>query len=161
MDRCGTTELPRIPDGPAGLRSTAQVDFHTGRALWPVQKCHLNAMVADTDKWEQSAAFALDAQPGVAKWVKNDHLGFTVPYQKGSLPHQYRPDFIAVLDTGIQLVIELKGVVGDDAHIKQAAMKRWVDAVNLDGRFGLWACEMVTHPGDLAKLVYRHARTLT
>jgi type III restriction enzyme len=149
LDRCGKTELPVIPNGPEGVRSTAQVDFYTGRDLWAVKKCHLNAIVTDTQKWEQSAAFVLDAHPGVSRWVKNDHLGLRMVYRKGGLPHCYVPDFVAQLDLGLNLIVEVKGLTGDDAQIKQAAARRWVNAVNLDGRHGLWDYKMVRHPADL------------
>jgi type III restriction enzyme len=153
VDRCGKTELPVIAEGAEGTRSTGTVDFRTGRDLWPVQKCHLNAMVADTKTWEQSAAYALDTHAGVIRWAKNDHLWFHIPYRRGGLQHSYTPDFLAVLEVGLNLIVEVKGLSGDDAEIKQAAAKRWVDAVNLDGRFGLWTYEIVRHPGQLTELL--------
>ena len=52
-------------------------------------------MVADTQKWEQSAAFLLDSHPGVKKWVKNDRLGFFIPYRNKGVPARYVPDFIS------------------------------------------------------------------
>lgn len=155
VDRCGKTELPVIAEGAEGTRSTGTVDFRTGRDLWPVQKCHLNALVADTKTWEQSAAYALDTHAGVIRWVKNDHLWFHIPYRRGGLQHNYTPDFLAVLEVGLNLIVEVKGLSGDDAEIKQAAAKRWVDAVNLDGRFGLWTYEIVRHPGQLTELLDR------
>jgi type III restriction enzyme len=36
-------------------------------------------MVADTEKWEQSAGFVLDTHPSVERWVKNEHLGLRIP----------------------------------------------------------------------------------
>lgn len=158
VDRAGVgTELPIIPGGRAGVRSTAYVDFHTGRPLWPVNKCHLNAMVADTKRWEQSAAFCFDTHKAVAAWVKNDHLGFEIRYRKDGTPHGYRPDFIVKLVSGMQLMVEVKGEIGD-AEIKQAAAQRWKSAVNRNGRFGQWAYEIVFHPADLAKILDRYAR---
>lgn len=155
IDQSGErTELPVIPSGRAGIRSTAYVDFHTGRDLWPVQKCHLNAMVADTQKWEQSAAFSLDTHPTVLSWVKNDHLGFHIRYRKGGAPRSYVPDFIAKLDNGVNLIVEVKGQIGD-AETKKAAAQRWVNAMNLDGRYGQWAYEMVLHPANMRDVINR------
>lgn len=84
------SEVAIIPQGAAGRGSTLYVDFHTTKPIYPVTHCHLNAMVADTQKWEQSAAFLLDTHPGVKKWVKNDRLGFFIPYRSRGLPAKYR-----------------------------------------------------------------------
>lgn len=55
------------------------MDFHTTKPICPTDKCHLNAMVADTEKWEQSTGFVLDTHPSVERWVKNEHLGLRIP----------------------------------------------------------------------------------
>ena len=109
-------------------------------------------MVADTKTWEQSAATALDAHPGVAHWVKNDHLGFQVPYRKDGVRRRYLPDFIVDLVTGERMVVEIKGQIGD-AEVKAAAAQRWCNAVNNDGRFGLWSYHLVRQPPDLMSLL--------
>ncbi|MEX0827952.1 MAG: DEAD/DEAH box helicase family protein [Haliea sp.] len=70
------SEIAVVPQGAAGRGSTLFVDFHTTKPIYPVTRCHLNVMVADTQKWEQSAAFLLDSHPGVKSWVKNDRLGW-------------------------------------------------------------------------------------
>jgi type III restriction enzyme len=148
-----TRELPRIPKGESGRVSTRYVDYHTTKDAYPVTHCHLNAMVADTRKWEQSAGYALDHHPGVKKWVKNEHLGFVIPYRKAGVPSRYIPDFIAVLDIGLSLVIEVKGQYDDDADIKAKAAKRWVNAVNEDGNWGMWQYIVVQEPSDLPKIL--------
>lgn len=146
-------ERPIIAPGSAGIRSTRYVEFATGRDLWPANRCHLNALVADTKKWEQSAAYCLDTHVQVRAWVKNDHLGFMVPYRKDGTKRSYLPDFIVELVSGEKLVVEIKGQVIDDALIKEAAAKRWCEAVNRDGRFGRWTCHLMKHPADLMKLL--------
>lgn len=152
-------ERPVVAPGPAGERSTRHVEFHTGRTPWPVQKCHLNAMVADTRTWEQAAATALDAHPAVRRWVKNDHLGFVVPYRKDGVRKSYLPDFIVELTTGERLVVEIKGQLGD-AEIKAAAAHRWCNAVNNDGRFGRWRYHLVRQPANLTRLLDEAAEAL-
>ena len=146
-------ELPRIPNGSAGRGSTRCVDFHTTKPIYPADKCHLNAMAADTKQWEQIAAFALDAHASVVRWVKNEHLGLRVPYRKHGVPASYLPDFIAVLLCGLILLIEIKGQYGDDADLKAKAAQRWVAAVNRAGGFGTWAYHVVTDPPALGKLL--------
>lgn len=127
VDESGKSlERPVITPGPAGKRSTRHVEFFTGRQPWPVVKCHLNAMVADTKIWEQAAATALDAHPAVRRWVKNDHLGFQVPYRKDGVRRRYMPDFIVDLVSGERLVVEIKGQMGD-AEIK--ALRRIAGAM--------------------------------
>lgn len=150
-------ELPRIPKGSAGRGSTRYVDYHTTKDVYPVNHCHLNAMVADTRKWEQSAGFALDTHPGVIKWVKNEHLGFVIPYRKNGVPARYIPDFVAVLDIGLTLVVETKGQYGDDADLKAKAAERWVGAVNEDGNWGLWRYIVVTDPTALPNILNDYA----
>jgi len=43
-----------------GTGSTAEVDFWTSRDVREVERSHVNYVVADTAKWEQSAAYVLD-----------------------------------------------------------------------------------------------------
>jgi len=147
-------ERPIIAAGLAGMRSTRFVEFHTGRQPSPVTKCHLNAAVYDTKTWEQAAAFALDTHAAVRRWVKNDHLGFVVPYRKDGVRRNYLPDFIVELASGERLIIEIKGQdQNKDAEIKAAAARRWCSAVNNDGRFGRWSYHLLRHPGDMGSVL--------
>ncbi len=148
-------ELPRISNGAAGQGSTRFVDFHTTKPIYPADKCHLNAMAADTKKWEQSAGFALDIHTAVVRWVKNEHLGLRIPYRKQGMPASYIPDFVAVLEMGLNLLIEIKGQYGDDADLKAKAAERWVAAVNRAGDFGTWRYLVVTDPPSLTKELER------
>lgn len=145
----GSAEVAVIPQGAAGRGSTLYVDFHTTKPIYPVARCHLNVMVADTKKWEQSAAFLLDSHPGVKRWVKNDRLGFFIPYRHRGLPAKYVPDFIVVTDIGENVIVEIKGQVTDAADAKAKAAERWVAAVNRLGSHGTWRYLLVTDPGRL------------
>ncbi len=84
--------------------------------------------------------------------MKNDHLGFVVPYRKDGIRRNYLPDFIVELVDGQFIVVEIKGQLGD-GEIKAAAAQRWCAAVNNDGRFGRWTYYLVRHPGDLGKVL--------
>ncbi|SNR73651.1 hypothetical protein [Paracoccus sediminis] len=106
-------------------------------------------MVADTKKWEQSAAFLLDSHSGVKRWVKNDRLGFTIPYRQRGLLARYIPDFIVVTDRDENVIVEIKGQVTDDADAKAKAAERWVEAVNRLGGHGVWRYLLVEDPGRL------------
>jgi len=81
----------------------------------------------------------------VRRWVKNQTLGFEVPYQMGGVARKYIPDFIVVVDDGrgdddlLHLVCEVKGYRGEDAKVKKTTMEAfWVPGVNNSGRFGRW-----------------------
>jgi len=146
-------EVAIIPQGAAGRGSTLYVDFHTTKPIYPVTHCHLNAMVADTLKWEQSAAFILDMHPGVKRWVKNDRLGFHIPYRSRGLPAKYLPDFIVVTDKGENVIVEIKGQVTDSADAKAKAAERWKAAVTRLGQYGVWHYLLVTDPGRLGLML--------
>ena len=147
------SEVAVVPQGAAGRGSTLFVDFHTTKPIYPVTRCHLNAMVADTQKWEQSATFLLDSHAGVRSWVKNDRLGFFIPYRDHGLPARYVPDFLVVTDSEQNLIVEVKGRVTDSADAKSKATRRWVDAVNWLGQHGAWQYIMVTDPGRLGQML--------
>lgn len=152
-----SSEIAVVPQGAAGLGSTLYVDFHTTKRVYPVERSHLNAMVADTSSWEQSAGFLLDSHPGVARWVKNDRLGFFIPWRKSGVSARYIPDFIVTLDNGINVVVEIKGQVIDSADAKKVAAQRWVQAVNRLGQHGRWAYLFVTDPGRVNLLLNEFA----
>jgi type III restriction enzyme len=86
-------ELPRY-ETRRGPGSTAEVDFWTSRDVREVVHSHLNYIVADTGRWEQSAAYLLDTHPLVEAFVKNAGLGFAIPYLHNGQVHDYIPDFI-------------------------------------------------------------------
>jgi type III restriction enzyme len=143
-------EIPRYETGrPRG--STADVDFWTSKKVKEIEKSHLNFVVQDS-KWEQSAAFYTDTHPGVVAFVKNQGLGFAIPYLHNGQQHDYIPDFIVRLTNGLQLILETKGHDPLE-EVKVQAAQRWVDAVNADGSFGEWRYavvhEMASIPGLL------------
>jgi len=157
-DRGGDVELPRVESG-RGPGSTAEVDFETGREPYPVVKSHVNAVVPDTGKWEQSAAYQLDASDLVHSFVKNSGLGFAIPYLHNGEHHEYFPDFIVRL-TGADarhLVLETKGYDPLE-KVKSQAAHRWVNAVNADRRFGAWTYSVVNDIGHVGRAVAKAAR---
>ncbi len=112
--------------------------------------------MADTKKWEQSAAFLLDSHLGVTKWVKNERLGFFVPYRNKGIPARYVPDFIVETDSLCNVIVEIKGQFTDDADVKAKAAQRWVNAVNHLGQHGTWHYLLVTDPGKLGIALNDH-----
>jgi type III restriction enzyme len=134
------------PYNPAG--STAHVRFDTSKTtLWQTgyRLCHVNFVVCDSD-WEAEFCRAAEANPRVRAYVKNQGLGFEVPYLLGATPKKYLPDFIVHVDDGhgdddlLNLVVEIKGYRGEDAKDKANTMDAyWVPGVNNLGAFGRWA----------------------
>lgn len=104
-----------------------------------MNRSHLNFVVADTAKWEQSAAFYIDRHPRVEAFVKNSGLGFAIPYLDNGQPHDFVPDFIIRFkaESPLHLILETKGY-DPKKEIKEQAAHRWVSAVNADGRYGRW-----------------------
>ena len=120
---------------------TIDVDFVTSKKLlWETSaKCHVNYAVCDS-VWEMEFCKVVENNHHVTAWVKNDRLGFTVPYFKGTVKHEYIPDYIVRLDNGIHLVVEVKGFVNEDVNNKRTAIEgQWIPGVNRLGSYGKWA----------------------
>src|SRR5713226_8019600 len=85
--------------------------FWTSREPREVVHSHLNYMVPDTKRREQSTAYYIDNHPATAAFVKNAGLGFSVPYLHNGQMHDYIPDFIVKLKTTPEerLILETKG----------------------------------------------------
>lgn len=157
-----TATLRPIVDPYNETGSTRHVSFTTTKTnLWQTdpRKCQINLVVCDSD-WEAAAAQALEAMPEVLRYVKNDRLGFEIPYEHGGADHLYRPDFIAVLDDGagpedpLHLVLEVKGARDARDDAKHDTMARlWVPAVNAAVRYGRWDFLRLDGPHEVAEAI--------
>jgi type III restriction enzyme len=78
------------------LGSTSYVDFLTTKEVCDTIKSHINYVVADTQEWEQGVAKKLEQMPEVLAYVKNQGLGFTIPYEHQGVGHHYNPDFLTI-----------------------------------------------------------------
>ncbi len=133
------------PYNPAG--STIHVNFTTSKKTrWQTdaRRCHVNWVVCDSD-WEAEFCRVAEAHPRVRAYVKNQGLGFEMPYRFGSEARRYLPDFIVLVDDGngndnlLRLVVEIKGYRREDAKEKKATMERyWVPGVNSLVAYGRW-----------------------
>ena len=137
-------ELPRI-EASRAAGSTAEVDFMTRREPVPILRSHLNAVVPDTQRWEQQAAYFIDTHRCVEAFVKNAGLGFAIPYTDAGERHDYMPDFVVRLSGGLHVILETKGF-DPKAEVKRAAAERWVKAVNRHGAFGAWQYLLLRDP---------------
>ena len=132
------------PYNPHG--STADVHFATSKETYRTdpRRCHVNHVVCDSG-WEAEFARIIEAHPKVCAYVKNQGLGFTVPYCLGGQAHAYVPDFIVLADDDrgeddlLHLVVEVKGRRLEDAKAKKETMEtQWVPGVNRLGEYGRW-----------------------
>ena len=142
------------PYDPVG--STRVVDFDTIKptARTDQARCHVSHVVADS-RWEFKMADTLESMPEVVRYVKNQGLGFTIPYTINGQQHSYIPDFIVHVDDGLgsndllNLIVEVSGQdLKEKTEKVHAARSLWVPAVNNHGGYGRWAFVEVTDPWD-------------
>ncbi len=144
-----SAEVP-IYEASRGPGSTADVDYRTRKEPREIVRSHLNYMVPDTRRWEQSAAYYIDTNKNVLSFVKNAGLGFAIPYFHNDQAHDYLPDFIIRLKTEFPayLILEVKGFDPTEA-VKTQAAQRWINAVNTDGRHGKWLYALAKKPEEV------------
>ncbi|MCP4228746.1 MAG: restriction endonuclease subunit R, partial [bacterium] len=139
---------------------TRYVDFDTARPVWPTRadKCHVSHVVGDTESWEQKVAQTLEEMDEVVAYVKNENLGFYIPYTYGGRERNYLTDFIVRIDDGrgegdlLNLIIEVTGERRPEKVAKvDTASKLWVPAVNNYAGFGRWAFIEITDPWDMMR----------
>ncbi len=155
-------EVPRYEARRAPGR-TRDVDFWTSRPVQEAVRCHLNLVVLDTAKWEQSAAYYLDTSDHVVAFVKNANMGFAIPYLHHGQHREYLPDFLVRLgkdgrEVGT-LILETKGF-DPLAHVKVAAAQRWAAAVNAEGSCGRWAYRIAISPSIVPAALQSAVREL-
>lgn len=146
---------PLLAADPVG--STSAVDFHTTKEVYltSARCCHVNFVVLDGPRgntWEEQVAQTLETMPQVAAYVKNDHLGFAVPYAYQGRARQYLPDFLVRLEPleheehALTLIVEVSGShkpPGPTAEKAETVRDLWLPAVNNHGGFGRWSyCEL-------------------
>lgn len=98
-DGGGQVKAVLDPFNPLG--STRNVNFSTTKDVWrtDARKSHVNYVVYDSD-WEATFARVAESHPNVMAYVKNQGLGFTVPYRDGNVAREYLPDFIVRIHDG-------------------------------------------------------------
>jgi type III restriction enzyme len=159
----GTPTLKPILRPYETLGTTRYVDFHTIRETYKTRpdKCHVSHVAGDSG-WEFKLANELEDMDDVVAYVKNQGLGFTIPYTINGVERQYYPDFIVRLDDGhgpddlLNLIVEVTGERKKDKEAKTATARTlWVPAVNNHGGFGRWEFLEVTDPYDSVKEIIR------
>lgn len=140
--------------------STGDVDFDTRKATVPTEKSEVSHVTLDGkngNTWEQLLASELELNRNVETYVKNDHLGFTIPYVHKGRTHSYVPDFLVRLqpldgdDLTRTLIIEVSGSQkspGPTTAKATTARDSWCASVNNHGGFGRWGYIELTNPLD-------------
>jgi type III restriction enzyme len=113
--------------------STKYVNGNTVKDVYPTEKSHVNYVVMDSD-WEGICAKTLEEIETVKSYVKNQFLGFAIPYTKDGKDRLYFTDFIARVESSDgtikNLMIEISGMSKDKAEKKWFVENRWIPAVN-------------------------------
>jgi len=155
----GEKRLVPIPRPYEPIGSTALVGFDSTKNIYETDpaKCHLNYVVQDSD-WESNLAHTLEQMPEVLSYVKNQGLGFQIPYVFQGKQANYIPDFIIRYDDGqddpLNLILEVSGENKKDKQAKAAtAQNQWVPAVNNAGAYGRWAYIEIKDPWDAKNLI--------
>ena len=130
--------------------STADVRFLTRKQADATTKSEVSHVVYDGsggNTWEQIVAAECELNRKVAAYVKNDHLGFTIPYVHDGRSHSYLPDFLVRLkkrdgeDLTRTLIVEVSGgqkSPGPTNEKARTTRECWVPAVNNHRGFGRW-----------------------
>jgi type III restriction enzyme len=148
----GQVSLLPVLDEYQPVGSTAMVRFLTAKPVEPTIKSHVNKVVCDSEL-ERAVARALESNSRVLAYAKNDHLFCEIPYRFGGRTLRYLPDFLVRLVGDRYLLLEAKGrtVLKDEA--KLSAARRWVQAVNADGRWGHWVHGVAYRTDDVRDLI--------
>jgi type III restriction enzyme len=136
------------------IGTTANVTFDTTKPRWTTaaDKCHINFVPCDSN-WETVFAQTIEGMDEVKAYVKNQNLGFKVPYTYEGRPANYYPDYILRVDDGhgagdlLNLLVEISGQELQEKEAKvDTVAKLWVPAVNAEGTFGRWEFLEITDP---------------
>ena len=105
-------------------------------------------------------AQTLESMSEVKAYVKNQNLGFKVPYTFEGRPGNYYPDYLLRVDDGrgmsdlLNLIVEISGQELKQKHAKvDTAAKLWVPAVNSETNFGRWAFLEIDQPWNAKKTI--------
>lgn len=132
--------------------STRYVDFDTARQVYRTDphKCHVSHAVLDSN-WETKMVESLEQMNEVICYVKNQNLGFTIPYTLNGEQKNYLPDFIIRINDGqkelLNLILEVSGEARKDKAAKVATARTlWIPAVKNHGGLGRWDFLEISEP---------------
>jgi type III restriction enzyme len=141
--------------------TTAHVYRATNKDVYPTEKSHVNYVIAEDNSWQQIAAKTLDSMDNVIAWVKNDYLGFRIPYTVGDENKVYLPTFIVKVkntdESIINLIVECEKFDSDKTGNKDSKRhylkERWIPAANNLKTYGQWDLLEVEDIDQLKELI--------
>lgn len=148
-----TNNLEPIFDRDRPIKSTNDMrEWDTLRHCDKTEKCHISHVVYDST-WEKLVAQKFMDNDKVQAWVKNDHLGFEIPYLYFGSRSNYRPDFIVRFKNNKYAVIEVKGKTKERDLSKYDFLEEWIAAVNQNGAFGNWSFAVIDKLGKTLDII--------
>lgn len=155
------------------VQSTDAVWFDTRKKVFETTYSHVSHVTLDGkdgNTWERRIAQVSETLVNdglLTSYVKNDHLGFEIPYVHQGRSHRYIPDFLLRLapvdgeDFSRTLIVEVSGSHKSPGPTKAKAFTArdmWCTAVNNHGGFGRWGYIELGKAGvDDAEHVLREA----
>lgn len=144
--------LHPILDRSAPIGDTGGIRFVTRKRVYETAKSEVSHVTLDGqggNTWENLLAYECEMNDAVASYVKNDRLGFDIPYTHEGRTHRYVPDFLVRLHPSSDdpegldrmLIVEVSGGQKDQqlrAIKAETARNVWCTAVNNHGGFGRW-----------------------
>ena len=136
-----------VLNGGMPVGSTDDVFFDTRKKVFQTTWSHVSHVTLDGkdgNDWERRVAKvceALAADGVISSYVKNDHLGLTIPYVHKGKRHEYWPDFVLAFDKDRFLIVEVSGSQkspGPTQEKARTARDSWCASVNNYGAFGRW-----------------------
>lgn len=163
-----TQSVLPILDRAAPVGDTGSIAFVTRKRVYETTKSEISHVTLDGkdgNTWENLLAYACEMNSSVAAYVKNDRLGFEIPYTFEGRTHRYVPDFLLRLypspddpdELPRTLIVEVSGSQkrkhqpGSPEVKAMTARNTWCTAVNNHGGFGRWGYIEVTTMVDLEK----------
>ncbi|HTE48382.1 MAG TPA: DEAD/DEAH box helicase family protein [Candidatus Paceibacterota bacterium] len=117
-------------------------------------KCHISHLVEDS-RWENIGKLLDYEVDDLESWVKNDHLGFTIPYIHKGLLRSYFPDFILRFKGNKYLMLEIKGKEREQDKTKWESAELWCDALNNDkASWGEWKFRAIKNKPIIKDLLW-------
>lgn len=155
-------KLIAVPNKFRPFNSTADVNYQTTRRVLSLTKSHLNRAMIQSDL-EAKAIEILEDMDCVEYFTPNDRqVGLAVPYDLDGECKTYEPDFVVVMSGGKKVMLEIKGVGGkrwdeNAIYAKNAAAKKWCEAVTNIGKYGEWAFEISENLQKLRSVLEVHS----
>ncbi len=151
-----TERIAPVFDPNKRVRSTGDMPtWFTSKPCFITQHSHISHCVFDST-WETPESYAIEKNPHVVAWAKNDHLGFEILYIFDGVVRKYIPDFLIRLDNGKTLVLETKGQETRKDKEKRKALAEWIHAVNSLEEFGQWCNDVSYNIADVDGIIRKH-----